>query len=146
MIDSLCADERERSLANPSPELDILLMAVCLEALLGLEIEELQRPALRLESNDRLGQMHDGTIRANRSPNDIVRILKVDDDCLGGGVRFAVDLAHADVLVGLERLELWSAHLLLVSGIECVYIRSSAMISMPAMDLLAWFPLLPCAQ
>lgn len=104
MVDRLCADERKGGLADPSPELNVLLMAVCLQALLGLEVEELQRPALRLEGNDGLSQMHDGAVCANRSSDDIVCVLQIDDDRLGGCVGFAVDLAHANVLVGLESL------------------------------------------
>jgi hypothetical protein len=111
MIDGLCTDERKSRLADPSPELDVLLMAVCLQALLGLEVEELQRPSLRLESYDGLRQVHDGAVRADRSPDDIVCVLQVNDDRLGGGVGFVVDLAHADVLVGLKRLEGLSAAL-----------------------------------
>jgi hypothetical protein len=41
MVDGLCADERKGRLADPSPELDVLLMAVCLQTLLCLEIEKL---------------------------------------------------------------------------------------------------------
>jgi hypothetical protein len=105
MVHGFCADERKSCLADPSPELNVLLMAVCLQALLGLEVEKLQRPSLCLESYDGLSQVHDGAVGADRSPNDIVCVLQVDDDCLGGGVGFIVDLAHAHVLVGLKRLE-----------------------------------------
>jgi hypothetical protein len=107
----LCADERERRLADPPPKLDVLLMAVCLQALLGLEVEQLQRPALGLEGYDGLSQVHDGTVCANRPPNDIVGVLEVDDDGFGGRIGFVVDLAHADVLVGLECLQPLLAHL-----------------------------------
>lgn len=48
--------------------------------------------------------MHDGAIGTNWSPNDIVRVLEVDDDGLGGSVGFVVDLSHTDILVGLECL------------------------------------------
>ena len=49
--------------------------------------------------------MHDGTVSADRSPDDIVCVLQVDDDGFRGGVGFVVDLAHTDVLVRLERLQ-----------------------------------------
>jgi hypothetical protein len=91
-------------------------MAVCLQALLGLEVEELQRPALRLERDDRLSQVHDGAVRADRSPNDIVCVLQIDDDRLGGGVGLVVDLAHAHVLVRLECLGAVSACIVEVAG------------------------------
>jgi hypothetical protein len=110
------ADQRKRGLADPPPKLDVLLMAVCLQALLGLEVEELQRPALRLERDDRLSQVHDGAVRADRSPNDIVCVLQIDDDRLGGGVGLVVDLAHAHVLVRLECLGAVSACIVEVAG------------------------------
>jgi hypothetical protein len=104
VVYGLCTDKRECCLADPPPELDVLLMAVCLQALLGLEVEQLERPSLGFEGYDGLSQVHDGTVCANRSPDDIVGVLEVDDDGLGGRVGFVVDLAHANVLVGLECL------------------------------------------
>jgi hypothetical protein len=103
VVHSLCADERKRSLADPPPKLNVLLMAVGLEALFGLEVEELQRPALRFESYDGLSQVHDGAVRANRPSDDVVRVLEVNDDRFGGSVGIG-DLSHANVLVGLECL------------------------------------------
>lgn len=104
MVYSLRAHKCKRVLADPPPELDVLLMAVCLEALLSLEIEKLQCPALRLERDDRLSQVHNGTIRTDRSPNNIVRVFQINYDSLRRGVRFVIDLAHAYVLVGFECL------------------------------------------
>ena len=49
--------------------------------------------------------MHDSAIGTNWSPNDIVRVLEVDDDGLGGSIGFVIDLAHTDILVGLECLD-----------------------------------------
>ena len=109
MVDSLLADQGKRGLANPPPEDNILLMAVCLQTLFCLEVEELQRLALRLQSNNRLSQVHNRTVCADRSANDIVCVLQIDDDGLGGGVGIVVDLAHANVLVGLESLSRLSA-------------------------------------
>jgi hypothetical protein len=104
VVYGLCADKRKCSLADPPPKLDVLLMAVGLQTLFGLEVEQLQCPALRLESDDRLSQVHDGAVGPDRSPDDIVGVLEVDDDGLGGRVGFVVDLSHANVLVGLECL------------------------------------------
>ena len=64
----------------------------------------MQCSALCLESDDGLGQVHNGTVSTDRSPNYIVGTLEVDDDGLGGGVGIIVDLAHANVLVGFESL------------------------------------------
>jgi hypothetical protein len=77
-------------------------MAVGLQTLFSLEIEQLQCPALRLESYDGLSQVHDGTVGAYWSPDDIVGVLEVDDDGLRGRVGFVINLSHANVLVGLE--------------------------------------------
>jgi hypothetical protein len=109
VVYGLCADERKGCLADPSPELNVLLMAVCLQTLLGLEVEELQRSALRLKSYDGLCQVHDGAVGANGSPDDIVCVLQIDDDRLGRGIGFVVDLTHANVLVGFECLRAVSA-------------------------------------
>jgi hypothetical protein len=103
VVHSLRAHKCKRRLTDPPPELNVLLMTVGLQALFCLQVEELQRPSLRFESYDRLSQVHDGAVRANRPPNDVVRVLEVNDDCLGGGVGI-VDLAYANVLVGLECL------------------------------------------
>ena len=73
---------------------------------------------MRLESYDGLSQVHDGAVGADRSPDDIVCVLQIDDDGLGGGVGIVVDLAHANVLVGLECLGLLSAYLHVVHTIE----------------------------
>lgn len=105
MIDRLCADKGQSSLADPPPELNVLVVGICLQTLLGLQVEELERLPLRLESNDGLSQVHDSTVSADRPANDIVRVLEIDDDRLGGSVGFIVLLAHTDVLVRLERLQ-----------------------------------------
>lgn len=104
MVYGLGADKRQRSLADPPPELNVLGVGVRLQPLLGIEIEELERPTLRLKSNNGLRQMHDGAVSANRPPDDIIRVLEVDDDGLGGRVGFAL-LPNADILVRLERLQ-----------------------------------------
>lgn len=104
MVYRLCANECESRLADPPPKLNVLLMAVCLEALFCLEVEELQRSALRPERNDGLSQVHDGAVCANWSSDNIVRVLEIDDDSLGRSIGFVVSLTHANVLVRLERL------------------------------------------
>ncbi len=132
MVYGLCADKRKCSLADPSPKLNVLLMAVGLQTLFSLEIEQLQCPALRLESYDGLSQVHDGAVSAYRSPNDIVGVLEVDDDGLRGRVGFVINLSHANVLVGLECLGLLLAHECSLYILLLGHVRSSAMISTPA--------------
>jgi hypothetical protein len=138
VVDGLCADERKRGLADPSPELNVLLMAVCLQTLLGLEVEELQRPSLRLEGYDGLRQVHDGAVGADRSSDDIVCVLQINDDRLGGRVGFAVDLAHANVLVRLQSLEGLSARLPVAGHLGLIHVHSFATISMPAVTLVSF--------
>jgi hypothetical protein len=121
VVDGLCADERKRGLADPSPELNVLLMAVCLQTLLGLEVEELQRPSLRLEGYDGLCQVHDGAVGADRSSDDIVCVLQIND-----------------VLVRLERLEGLSARLPVAGHRGSIHVHSSATISMPAVTLVSF--------
>lgn len=104
MIHRLCADKRQSGLTDPPPELNVLVVSICLQALLGLQIEELQCLSLGFESYDGLRQVHDGAVSADWPPDDIVRVLEVDDDRFGGRVGLVVLLANADVLVRLERL------------------------------------------
>lgn len=49
--------------------------------------------------------MHDSAVCTNGPPNNVVRVFKINDHRLGWSVCFVVDLAHADILVGLERLQ-----------------------------------------
>jgi hypothetical protein len=140
VVHSLRADQRKRSLADPPPENNVLLMAVCLQTLFCLKVEQLQRSSLRLQSNNRLSQVHNRTVCADRSANDIVCVLQVDDDGLGGGVGI-VDLAHANVLVGLESLERGSAvdSVVQIRSIWCLH--SFAMILMLAVVHVSSLPL-----
>jgi hypothetical protein len=104
MIHALAAHERKSCLTNPPPVLDVLVMSVCLQALLGLKVEELESPRLRLESNDRFRQMHDGAISSDRPPHYVIDILEVENNCLRWRTGIVALLAHADVGVGLEGL------------------------------------------
>ncbi len=96
---------------------------------------------MRLESNDRLSQVHDRTVCANRSTDDIVGVFQIDDNGLGGSVGIVVDLAHANVFVGLESLERWSGFCLMVKLKDLHHIHSFATISMLAIDSVSLLPL-----
>lgn len=63
--------------------------------------------------------MHNGAVRADWSPNNIIGIFQIDDHSLGRSVCFVVDLAHAYVLVGLECL----ASLVSASTTYIVYVE-----------------------
>lgn len=112
VVYGLCANERKGGLTDPPPKLNVLLVAVCLQAFLGLEVEQLQCPALCLERDDGLSQVHNGTVGADWSSDDIIRVLEVDNNSLGGRIGFVVDLAHTNILVGLECLDVPLAFLL----------------------------------
>ena len=109
MIYALAAHKRKSCLANPPPVLNVLVMSVCLQALLGLKVEKLESPRLRLESNDRFRQMHDGAISSDRPPHHVVDILEIKNNRLRRGTGIVALLAHADVGVGLEGLYIWLA-------------------------------------
>ena len=104
MIHRLVAHKRKGSLANPPPILNVFVVGVRLQALFGLEVEKLKGPRLRLESDDRFCQMHNGAICSDGSPHYIVDVLEVEDDRLGRGIWIVALLAHTDVGVRLEGL------------------------------------------
>jgi hypothetical protein len=66
---------------------------------------------LRFESNDGLCQVHNRAIGANRSPDDVVEVLEVEDDRLGWSPGISILLAYANIMVRLESLSM-----VLVSG------------------------------
>jgi arginine decarboxylase-like protein len=49
--------------------------------------------------------MHNSTISSDRSPDDVVEVLEVEDDRLGRGLGIRSLLSYADIVVRLERLE-----------------------------------------
>ena len=108
MIDARGGNQTESGLANPTPEDDVLVMGVCLQTLLGLEVEQLQGPLLCLERDDGLGQVHDGAICSDRAANDVMEVLQVDDDGLGRGA-VGGSLANAYPAIRLECLRSSSA-------------------------------------
>ena len=81
--------------------------------------------------------MHNGTVGADRAADDVVRVLEVDDDRLGGSVGLIILLAHADVLVGLECLQPLSALLDPADPMDLGHLRSFAMILKPAASLVS---------
>ncbi|PNY29194.1 Uncharacterized protein TCAP_00893 [Tolypocladium capitatum] len=104
VVDAGGGDETEGGLANPPPELDVLVHCARLELLLLLEVEDLQRPGLGLEGDDVPIPVHDGTVGLDGPTRDIVAILELDDDDLGlSGL--ALLFSDADVGVGFERLQ-----------------------------------------
>lgn len=101
VVDRRVGDEAKSVLANPLPVLDVLVHGRGLELCLGGEIEDLQRPRLRLQGDDLARPVHDGTVGFYGASLHIVAVLQVDDDDLGLGVLL---LLYADEGVGLECL------------------------------------------
>lgn len=100
VVHTLVTHESQGSLVDPPPIYNILGHGARLEALLGLQIEQLEGPRLGLERDDGLGQVHYGALGADGPPDDVVEVLEVQNDRLGRRVGLAC-LAHANVLVGL---------------------------------------------
>jgi hypothetical protein len=101
--DTGCCDKTKLVLADPLPELDILVHGAGLELLLLLEVEDLQCSRLSLESNDLSVPVHDGTVGLDRPTGDVVAILELDDNDLRLG-SFVLLFSHTHVGVGLECL------------------------------------------
>jgi hypothetical protein len=74
-------------------------MGVRLNTLFSLKIEKLEGPTLSLERDDRFSQVHDGTVCSDGPPDNVVRVLEVDDDGLGRAGSIGILLADADIFV-----------------------------------------------
>lgn len=109
VVDGAAGDETNRCLADPLPELNILVHGAGLEFLLLLEVEDLEGASLSLEGDDLASPMHDGTISLDRPPRHVVPILELDDDDLGLGI-LALLFPDTHVGVGFECLQSAEAH------------------------------------
>lgn len=67
--------------------------------MLGSEVEDLDGAALRLEGNNVLAPVHDGTVSVDGAPEDLIVVLKVDNDNLRLVV-FVELLADTDIVIG----------------------------------------------
>lgn len=63
------------------------------------QVEDLDRSALSLESDDVFEPMHDGTVRVDRALDDFIVVLQVDDNDLRF-IFFAEFLPDANEVVG----------------------------------------------
>jgi hypothetical protein len=103
VIDARRGDETDGGLADPLPELHILVHSARLELLLLLEVEDLEGSGLGFEGDDLAVPVHDGTVGLDRPSRNVVAILELDDDNLG--LRGLVLLfSDAHVVVGFECL------------------------------------------
>lgn len=95
MVDAGSGDEAECGVADPLPELHILVHGARLELLLLLQVEDLKRPRLGLERNDLSVPVHDRTIGLDWSTSNIVVVLELDNDDLGlSGLALLFSDAH----------------------------------------------------
>ena len=85
MVDAGGSDETNGGLADPLPELDVLVHCAGLELLLLFEVEDLEGSGLGLEGNDLASPVHDGTVGLDGPPRDVVLVLELDDDDFGRG-------------------------------------------------------------
>ena len=78
VVDGGFGHETKAGLAVPLPELDVFVHDGRLQLLLARQVEDLDCPTLRLESQNLARPMHDSTVGGDRSLDDIVAILEVD--------------------------------------------------------------------
>lgn len=103
VVNASCGDEAQSGLANPRPELDVIIHGAGLELLLLLEVKNLKCPRLSLEGNDLAVPVHDGTVGLDGPAGDVVAILELDDDDLWL-CGFVLLLANTNVGIGFECL------------------------------------------
>lgn len=99
MPDGGVRDQTQARLAKPFPVYNILAHQRGLELLLCLKVKDLDCSRLCFQGNNISRPVHDGTVCINRTLDDLIVVLEVDDDDL----RFVglVDLlSHANIVVG----------------------------------------------
>ena len=103
VVDARVGHQSQRRLIKEFPEDYILNHSIALEFGFVFKVEYLQSPRLSFERNDELVPVHDGAVSLDRSANDIVGILEVDDDDFG--LRVVVNLlTDADIVIGFKSL------------------------------------------
>ena len=103
MIGSRICNKAQSAFIDELPKHNVLVHGRRLELALAAKVEDLYSPALGSEGNDELIPVHDGTICLDGPTDNIVAVLEVNDDDLGGSI--VIDLlAHTNVVVGFECL------------------------------------------
>ena len=103
VIDTGGCDEAESRLADPLPELNVLINGAGLELLPLFQIEYLQCPRLGLQGDDLLIPVHDGTVGLDGPSRHVVAILEFDNDNFGRSALVLL-FSYANVRVGFECL------------------------------------------
>ena len=108
MIHGIIGDESQACFAEPLPKHYVLAHYRGLELLFLCEVEDLEGSLHCFEGDDLLGPVHDGTVSLDGPPHDVVAILHLNDDDLGGIGRL-LGLTNAYVAVRFEGLRRVSA-------------------------------------
>ena len=99
MEDRIICDQTKRVFAEPFPEDNVIIHRCRLQLLLCRQVENLNRPRLRLEGNDVFVPVHDSTIGIDGASDDFIVVFEVDDDDLW--FVFIVELLpDADIVIG----------------------------------------------
>lgn len=98
VVDGIVRHQPQTPLIVPLPEHHILRHDRGLELLLRREVEYLDRPRLRLEGDDVLVPVHDGTVRVDGALNDLIIVFQVNDDDLRLLI-FVELLSNANVMI-----------------------------------------------
>lgn len=94
VVDGVLGDQTKGRLADPLPEGNIFTHCCRLQLRFLLEVEDLEG-ATGLQGNDMTRPVHDGGVRLDRPPGDIVVVLQVDDNDIGRA-RFVFLVSDAD--------------------------------------------------
>jgi hypothetical protein len=100
MVDRAVGNQAQAGFADPLPESDVLVHSGGLELLFLLQVEDLEGAGLRSKGNDLARPVHDGTVGLDGTSDDIVVVLEVDNEDLGGR-GFVLLLSNADVMIRL---------------------------------------------
>jgi hypothetical protein len=85
VVDTPGCDEAQSGLADPLPELNVLVHCARFEFLLLLEVKDLKSPRLSFQSNDLFIPVHDSTVGLDGPARYVVAIFQLDNDNLGLG-------------------------------------------------------------
>ena len=103
MVHSCISNQTQRICTEPLPEKNIFIHCRGLKLGFLRQVKYLKRPLIRLEGDDLLVPVHNGTVSLNWPPNDLIIVLQVNDYNLGIGV-LAGFLSNANEVVGLQSL------------------------------------------
>lgn len=108
MVDCGICNQTQTCLTEPLPEYNILVHGGRLQLRLLAQVKYLKCPRLCLESDDLFVPVHNSTVGFDRSSDDIVIVLQIDNHDFGGcGSRLCFSDAYEGI--GFESLDRMSA-------------------------------------